>query len=304
MTGKRISQPNPPESWVITEQPELRIVAQDLWDSVKARQQEARTVVMADPAEVRPERARRPAYLLSGLLSCGLCGGGFSKISRDHYGCSRARNQGTCSNRLTIRRDAVEQRVIEGLQRDLMQPEEVKFFVERFNSETNREWSAMASKRQELETEFRRVQKQLDLAVDAVLEGLRSAEIQKRLAVLEQKKAELEAALSAPAEPPPALHPGIAEVYARKVAALADALQDPAEQAVASGALRELIETIRLVPDAGKLRIELYGQLGALLGLCREDKSKHPRGVRPGVSNASAVTLVAGAGFEPATFRL
>jgi hypothetical protein len=32
-------------------------------------------------------------------------GGGFSKISLSHYGCSTARNKGTCSNLLTVRRE-------------------------------------------------------------------------------------------------------------------------------------------------------------------------------------------------------
>ena len=100
------------------------------------------------------------------------------------------------------------------------------------------------------------------------------------------------------------MHTGIATVYARKVAALADALNDQAERMVASGALRELIDTVRLVPEDARLRIELFGQLGALMELCQENKNKHPRRVVAGVSHVSAVTLVAGVGFEPTTFRL
>jgi site-specific DNA recombinase len=37
-TGKRVSRLNPPSAWVTKEVPELRIVDQDLWDQVKARQ--------------------------------------------------------------------------------------------------------------------------------------------------------------------------------------------------------------------------------------------------------------------------
>lgn len=54
-----------------------------------------RAVLTADCRGIRSERARRPVYLLSGLLKCR-GGGGFSKISRDHYGCSNARNPTTC----------------------------------------------------------------------------------------------------------------------------------------------------------------------------------------------------------------
>ena len=37
-TCKRISRPNPEDKWIIQDVPELRIVEQDLWDKVKARQ--------------------------------------------------------------------------------------------------------------------------------------------------------------------------------------------------------------------------------------------------------------------------
>jgi site-specific DNA recombinase len=37
---------------------------------------------------------RRASYLFSGLMRCGVCGGGFSKISAAHFGCSTARNKG------------------------------------------------------------------------------------------------------------------------------------------------------------------------------------------------------------------
>ena len=79
---------------------------------------------------IRSERARRPNYLLSGLLKCGACGGGFSKISQSHYGCSTARNKGTCHNLLAVRRDQLEATVLDGAQVDqLMQPELVTAFI-------------------------------------------------------------------------------------------------------------------------------------------------------------------------------
>ncbi len=51
-----------------------------------------------------------------------------------------------------------------------------------------------------------------------------------------------------------------------------------------------------LVPDNGNLGIEIFGELAALIRLANE----HPRGNDRGVQ----ITLVARAGFEPATFRL
>ena len=48
------------------------------------------------------------------------------------------------------------------------------------------------------------------------------------------------------------------------------------------------------------MKIELYGELAALLKLGTEPKNEHPLAESEGVQ----ITMVAGAGFEPATFRL
>jgi site-specific DNA recombinase len=109
-TGRRQARLNPESKWVIEEVPHLRIIEDSLWISVKERQRESRSRVMTKDKGIRSERARRPSYLLSGLLKCGVCGGGFSKISQSHYGCSTARNKGTCNNLLTVRRDELEAR--------------------------------------------------------------------------------------------------------------------------------------------------------------------------------------------------
>jgi hypothetical protein len=49
--------------------------------------------------------------------------------------------------------------------------------------------------------------------------------------------------------------------------------------------------TVRLVPINSQLKIELYGELAAMLSLGLGDKHKHPRSTDLGVQ----VTLVAGA---------
>ena len=83
---------------------------------------------------------QRPRYLFSGLMCCGVCGGGFSKISAAHFGCSTARNKGesVCANRLTIRRDVLEATVMDGLRHRLMDPALFKVFALEFTAEWNR----------------------------------------------------------------------------------------------------------------------------------------------------------------------
>uniref|UniRef100_UPI0035A57E0F recombinase zinc beta ribbon domain-containing protein n=1 Tax=Paracoccus versutus TaxID=34007 RepID=UPI0035A57E0F len=43
-------------------------------------------------------------------------------MSKDLLGCSTARNKGTCGNRMNIRRDALEARVLNALRTRLVNP--------------------------------------------------------------------------------------------------------------------------------------------------------------------------------------
>ena len=142
-SGKRVSRLNPESDWRIVEVPELRIVAQDLWGAVKARQQslDAKLERKRNPAGTRRSgicETRRPQHLLSGFVRCGVCGGGMSLVGGASYGCSTARNKGTCENRRTIPRLNLEAMVLDGLRKQLMAPDAVKAFVAEFHREINR----------------------------------------------------------------------------------------------------------------------------------------------------------------------
>ena len=113
-TGKRVSRPNPEANWIRTEVPELRIVDDELWRRVKLRQAELAKQFEATTMGVRAARAerlnrlRRPAFLLSGLLACGCCGGKYGIIVNDRYGCLGHFRKGTCDNGRTVRWDDIE----------------------------------------------------------------------------------------------------------------------------------------------------------------------------------------------------
>jgi site-specific DNA recombinase len=128
------------------------------------------------------------------------------------------------------------------------------------------------------------------------------ASVKDEIGELEEKRVALEAKLSAAPAPKLRLHPNLAELYRCKVAALADALNADTMRSEATAAMRGLIEEIRLVPVDGKLRIELFGELAAnCLASGDGSRIKHPRA---GEAAGVQVTLVAGRGFEPLTFRL
>jgi site-specific DNA recombinase len=213
-TRKRVSRPNAPSEWVTTAVPELRIVDDELWNQVKARQIEMRRVASnGDPK--RFNQARRPKYLFSGLRKCAECGSGYVMYWRDRLACFGARSRGTCTNRLTISRREVEERVLVALRDKLMRRDLFEDFCREYVRELNRlrmeHRAGLSSARRELAT----VEKESHKLVQAIKDGVSALSIKAELLSLEARKAELQSRLSAP-EMPELLHPRMADVYREK----------------------------------------------------------------------------------------
>ncbi|WP_215764659.1 recombinase family protein [Gluconobacter sp. P1D12_c] len=305
-TGKRVSRLNPESEWVLQNVPDLRIIGQDLWDAVKARQSKTTWSQKSRGTGTHPLNAlQRPTHLLTGLIKCGCCGGGFSMISQHHLGCSTARNKGTCENRLTIRRDVLEKSVLNGLRTQMMDPALFKEFCDEFTREINRLRMEKGADLVALKSELPKINRELDKAVQAILDGFASPALKTRMEQLEARKAEIEGRLANVPSPPPLLHPNMAELYRQKIATLHDSLQNEVSRTRTVEAIRSLITRIRLIPENGELGIFLEGDLAAMLGFAsnRKNAMRHPDA---GVLEKFLVqgTLVAGAGFEPAAFRL
>ena len=92
------------------------------------------------------------------------------------------------------------------------------------------------------------------------------SEVKARMAALQDRKDILLKQLESANEPPPLLHTGMAELYRNQVTDLAKALEHLESRPGATEALRGLIEAIVLTPDHGELRIDLKGNLAAMLG--------------------------------------
>ena len=134
---------------------------------------------------------RRPKHLFSGLIKCGCCGGGYSMISKDLLGCSTARNKGTCDNRLNIRRDALEASILNGLRKHLMEPELFKEFCAEFTREVNRLRIERGADLEGWKREHERTDRELDKAIDAILQGVPPLKLKEKIEKLEARKAEL-----------------------------------------------------------------------------------------------------------------
>ncbi len=283
--------------------PELAIVPRELWDAVQARFEDrsGRRVGRAPGTSSLP-------YLLSGLLRCASCGGSMSIISRTmkngrvyaSYGCSAHYHKGKaiCPNNLTISERKAVEGIVGAIRDMLAQPGLVARFIERFNArvlQAREQAMGQDGELHRLEREIaeglRRVQNVTEaiskLGIDDDLVAKFKAE-KARLQTLRDQHGAI-AALRTCSGPAPA--PAIAEGYLRD---LLGTLEGDPERA--RKVLAQHVGEILLTPkQEGDRRYYLAtGSLDLSVAL----------GSAPEATEESLIRLVAGAGFEPATFGL
>mgnify|MGYP006426938195 CR=1 FL=1 len=130
-TGKRISRLNPEHEWVVKDVPHLRIIDEDSWNAVQT--------IKARYTSHAGNKRQTKKRLLSGLIKCGVCGGGMTIAKRDRYYCSARREKGTCNSDRGIAAHELEDRVLNGLEEILVGNEDlVGIFVEEFRTEVSR----------------------------------------------------------------------------------------------------------------------------------------------------------------------
>jgi site-specific DNA recombinase len=203
--------------------------------------------------------------------------------------CFGARDQGTCSNRLTIRRDEVERRVLHALQEKLLRQDLFEEFCDEFTREMNRLRMEHRAGLSLAARELERVRAGIRKVIDAIKDGFAGPELKAEMDELQARKESLVAQLAAADAPPPLLHPNLAALYREKVATLASALQNPDSRSEAAEALRGLVDAILIVPAGNELRIELKGNLAAMLSAAQNAK-RSPEG-----DLSLQIALVAGA---------
>ncbi len=314
-TGKRVSRLNPESEWIIKDVPELRIVNDELWQSVRVRQGEiaekfanVTEAVRKHHKKNRLNGTRRPKSLLSGLVFCGCCGGPYSLRGADRFACSNHISKGACSNSRTIPREELEARVLSGLKDRMMAPEIVEEAMRAYAEETNRLNRERRSSGDAWKAELVKIEKQIRGIIEAIKAGMFHENMKAEMDTLEARKTELNALLADAPEDTPDILPSASAIYAKKVSALTKALNRKEERQEAAETLRGLIEKISLTPgpERGEIYATLHGELGTILNwtegqvIGKSAKTTKPAADATGLS----LSVVAGAGFEPATFRL
>jgi len=304
-TGKRVSKLNPESDWVIEEVPTLRIVGQNLWDNVKAKQKK-----LDGPKEKQAYwKQQRPKHLLTGLVKCGTCGGCYTKINQALFGCATSRNKGlsVCDNRTNIRVDDLDNMVLDSLKGQLMDPALFEEFAKTFVKEVNTFRSLQTNTRKTQGAELQKLEKQIHNIIEAVKEGYATTSMKAELHELDARKVTLTQKLAAHEDEQPHLHPAMAQIYREKVTNLADTLKDDQAKPEAFEAIRGLVDKIVLTPNANGLDIKLTGDIASIMEIASNapQTTKAPSiPARDFSILAEQVKVVAGVGFEPTTFRL
>ena len=265
-TSTRVYRPRPEDEWIVSEQPELRIIPQDLWNTVQAR--------LNNPRAAASRPGRRGKYLLTGLLLCEECGGSLTLIDSRCYGCGTRHRGGNdaCSNPIRLKRTDLEDFLLADIRKELLAPEILPWVQREVTKamDTPDDTVAHESALIEIDAEIARI-------VDAIAQVGLSAALQDKLTTLEQRKLEIEAELSMVRRVSPfPRNADIQRVWTGLVENIGEAHEKMSD--VEMQTTRNLVKSL-----IGQIRVARDGMGSA--DLCLQ-------------------SMVAGAGFEPATFGL
>ena len=298
---------NEPEQWVVKPVPDLRIVDYGVWSAVQSRL----GAIRARRGGGKPVQAnfgdkRRPKHLLTGKVFCGSCGGALGNTGKDYLACTVARKKGTCLNRKSVKRPAIEQMVTEGLRHQLMDPLMFREFAEAFSAECDRSAAESERGKDGRARNLAQVRSKIAKLVDAVSDGLKSTAVQSRLTALEEQEALLQQEVEAVAKPVAQLALDLASLYRAEIDRLSRTAE-VSELGEDRELIRGLVDRVTVTPGIrSDYSVELEGDIIAMIGLGQNAKSdrKPKLSAADHASFACSVKVVAGIGFEPMTFRL
>lgn len=290
---RRIARPNEVAERIEKHVPELAIVDQQSWDAVEAR----RTQLSAVPAT----HQRRAKRLFSGLVRCGSCGESFTVVGKERWGCSARQNGKGCDNGRTVSNTQLEERVLGAIKNDMLAPDVIAAFVAEAHAGLEEKRTEDLRQRKRYERELARLDRQIDRFVDAIGDGVELVTVKDKLLATSAERDRIAAELEEMgAANVIVLHPGIADVFRDQVANLAAAIGGAGVAAAEARQLvRGMITAIVAVPRDGEtgLHLDVQGRLASILAIGTK------KGPLPGGATLT-LSMVAGTGFEPVTFRL
>jgi site-specific DNA recombinase len=137
-SGRRIQRLRPRSEWKVSQAPRLRIISDELWQSVQNRRRTIAEYSGSGKKNGLCSRSFSARYLLSGFLKCGLCGSNLVMVSGrgqadwGKYGCPLHHLRGICDNPLLLQRAKLEREILAGLENSVLREEIVSYAIEEF----------------------------------------------------------------------------------------------------------------------------------------------------------------------------
>jgi DNA invertase Pin-like site-specific DNA recombinase len=302
-TNKRVKRERPEAEWQILDRPDLRIIPEELQRRVEDRLEMMKQRFSGSGRPGLLDRAFTSSYLLTGFLKCGVCGANLAIVTgrgpgrHPRYGCPQNAYRGTCSNNLKERQDTIETLLLADLQEEVLRPEVIEVTIEEFGRQLQARLAGIGGDLARKRDRKAEIERELGHLIDAVAKSGDSSYL---LAAISQREREL---------------------------------QEITEQTLGTGPRSietELSEIRRFVKDQIS---DIRTVLGKDVGRARLELAKHVRQIKMqprqvgqhrfyqaegewnlfgglpetgpnGQSSDWRVRMVAGAGFEPATFGL
>ena len=274
-TRKRLSRLNPKEFWVRKEVPDLRIISDELWDSVKKRQKQMTIVMARDENGNALNRAHRKKHLLSGLIFCKSCGSKYVITGVNQYGCSNyKRGSATCNNNRKIDRKLAERQVLKTLKTSLYTPENMECFAKAYKAEQTRLYNQKNQEHEHLSTELKTIETKINNLVEALACAKGSAAISKALAQHEARLLELQNKMQeTPAtQKPITLTPNLHNLYKSRINDLQKTLSKEGINSQAAEIIQKLIGRVEVIPRGTDTRgadLKVIGNLEQAIELTR-----------------------------------
>jgi len=194
--GKQVRRELSEDKWVTRDVPELRIVPQDLWETVKMRQRQCSRAGSRSNAHWRNRR------LLSGLLVCAKCGGRFVLHGANTYTCSTRQNRGAvvCDCMVTVNAAAAEQAVLDELEALFCTDGFIEKLIQRVQQRWREGQSSRARQRSSVKTlrqKLSEAQAEIQRLVTAITKGKLVDELEAQMAAAEARRNRLRQELAA-----------------------------------------------------------------------------------------------------------
>jgi site-specific DNA recombinase len=211
--GKHAPTDRPESEWIRTSAPDLRIIDEPLWKRVASRRQdvEGKAVRFASGRISGRPPKHATTSLLAGLATCGLCGGGLiiehsnnRKGKYCYYICHRRRTSSTCTNRLRIPIEDMNEAVLQAVEEHALTPEAIEQVIHLTERDDAQEQQAALAREQ------KDVTKRIGRLIAAIEAGGDAASLVAKLRELETRKRAIDGEVAA-LRPVPRLAPAVIE---------------------------------------------------------------------------------------------